>query len=587
MREKTFSSETLATTNYQVVIVKRDYETVLLDTQTMVSKNMSDVDFVAWQIANFVIQMRTEGIPLDESTYEVIQDLPGAQFKPQKCSNFPIKKLVALDGDDYQYLRISFQVVSRVSKEEPDYAKQKTDALESIAGSIQKNGDIYDLCSDHGVHPIKSYDTKPTPTASIDKSTEAIPPVNKVNLKPENPQVSSVKPRGWNVQFHRQSQSAPKAPKADSPPAPKEKTRPYTSVNTWNLGLLQTLTATSQALKAPESSKTGPNLPLPEKEKEVDSHIESSSQPNSEQKPDPQSNPETEGATTSTQAVDLMDTTSKDDVPPDVEPEPTLASLDFRAAAITGSGTIYFQALGTEDQDLRWAFGDGIESAETLPSHAYEKDGTHSVRLFCGNRSVDKEFKVTRQGKRVSAPELIHLPRMNKMFKCLKRLREYLEMKSGIPHDNQLYARMRYFLDKAINIVQEPVEMTYFTDSDGFFAFRSRDLLIEIFDHLKGEADIETKSWLMQGYQLQAFTFLILAKHRPWDIQPDDPIDRLLRIITKQLNNLPVDLTYRGIRWLVNYLAPISEQRDQELLREQYRNVTDLLIPILRHGGRD
>lgn len=135
---ETFSDKNVTTVQYQVLFIKRDYETILLDTRTVVTQHLSADGFTAWRIADFISDMVNHGIPLTQEQARTLGPLEGTTFKPayDPCDAKwppPGVRLTGLSNDNNQYLRIEHQVISVISREDANYDEDQTKALQDIA----------------------------------------------------------------------------------------------------------------------------------------------------------------------------------------------------------------------------------------------------------------------------------------------------------------------------------------------------------------------------------------------------------------------------------------------------------------------
>ena len=145
---ETFSDKNVTTVQYQVLFIKRDYEAILRDTRTVVTQHLSADGFVAWRIADFISDMSGHGVHLDQSQARTLGPLEGIKFQPpyDPCNPDWGKggaRLVGMSNDNNQYLRIEYQVLSSISREDANYDEDQTKALQDIARKLPSN------CDDH------------------------------------------------------------------------------------------------------------------------------------------------------------------------------------------------------------------------------------------------------------------------------------------------------------------------------------------------------------------------------------------------------------------------------------------------------
>ena len=128
-----FSDNNVTTVQYQILFVRRDFESIFQDTQTVVTQNMSGDGFVAWRIANFVELMSTVGVPLNPSALVnmiKLAELDGGVVIEDG-------RLIRLSPDNNQYLRVEYQVLSEIAREEANYEEEQTEALQEIARALR------------------------------------------------------------------------------------------------------------------------------------------------------------------------------------------------------------------------------------------------------------------------------------------------------------------------------------------------------------------------------------------------------------------------------------------------------------------
>ncbi len=128
---KSLQDDMLKTVRYWVSFEKRGYETVLYQQIDQVYDNLTDAQFTAWKMAEFMDELETGGVKLP------------ARAAGDKRSVFPEHKdhkgkLGEISADDKRYLALDWEVVGRVQRRRGWFEERKTDALEDIAENLAK-----------------------------------------------------------------------------------------------------------------------------------------------------------------------------------------------------------------------------------------------------------------------------------------------------------------------------------------------------------------------------------------------------------------------------------------------------------------
>ncbi len=81
---------------------------------------------------------------------------------------------------------------------------------------------------------------------------------------------------------------------------------------------------------------------------------------------------------------------------PKPEPEKPAVKLNFTTEATNYYLTqpVQFTNTSQNAETYKWVFGDGSESTNANPVHAYERPGTYKVRLISGTASTEKTIVV-------------------------------------------------------------------------------------------------------------------------------------------------------------------------------------------------
>jgi hypothetical protein len=129
MDNKSLQDDMLKTVRYWVSFEKRGYETVLYERTDQVYDNLTDSQFTAWKMAEFMNR-------LDKGRIDMPDARPGGtkiSFKPYAQDG---TKLGDIDADDKRYLALDWEVVGRVQRRRGWFDERKTEALEEIAEKL-------------------------------------------------------------------------------------------------------------------------------------------------------------------------------------------------------------------------------------------------------------------------------------------------------------------------------------------------------------------------------------------------------------------------------------------------------------------
>ena len=132
MDNKSLQDDMLKTVRYWVSFEKRGYETVLYQHIDQVYDNLTDSQFTAWKMAEFMKKLEDGDIKMPSTR-------PGASrltFRPRHDNP---KRLADIDADDKRYLALDWEVVGRVQRRRGWFDERKTEALEEIAEKIADN----------------------------------------------------------------------------------------------------------------------------------------------------------------------------------------------------------------------------------------------------------------------------------------------------------------------------------------------------------------------------------------------------------------------------------------------------------------
>jgi len=130
---KNLQDDMLKTVRYWISFEKRDYKAVLHDGIDHVYDNLTDAQFTAWKMAEFMQRLQSTS---DRDRVKI----PSAWHK--KASFFTKDStdtfVVDFDHKDKKYLTVDWEVVGRVVRRKGRFDERKTEALETIAEHIEQ-----------------------------------------------------------------------------------------------------------------------------------------------------------------------------------------------------------------------------------------------------------------------------------------------------------------------------------------------------------------------------------------------------------------------------------------------------------------
>src|SRR5215467_6500652 len=138
--DKDLSGEDLKLVRYKILFTKRDYEHAFGETEALVADDMSDTDFTAWKIAEFVQDLTNKKIEHPKDW--VKKNYPQDEYKEESDPNDPSQKrksltrtyrdkewLTGIPEKDKKYLRLYYQVLDRYPREPFKYEEDQIDVL--------------------------------------------------------------------------------------------------------------------------------------------------------------------------------------------------------------------------------------------------------------------------------------------------------------------------------------------------------------------------------------------------------------------------------------------------------------------------
>jgi hypothetical protein len=126
---KSLQDDMLKTVRYWVAFEKRDFETVLHQGIDQVYDNLTDAQFTAWKMAEFMQKLDAGDIELPI----VWKDKKRPFFTLHTRGN---RYLGDIAAEDKKYLTVDWEVVGRVQRRKGRFEERKTEALEEIAEKL-------------------------------------------------------------------------------------------------------------------------------------------------------------------------------------------------------------------------------------------------------------------------------------------------------------------------------------------------------------------------------------------------------------------------------------------------------------------
>ena len=124
------NDDQLKLVRYRILFVKRDLEVAFPHADVLVYDNISSSTFAAWKVAEFIEGINHTRVPREWGG--------GTEHKPKypKDPHYdPVSgqwHIHKLNGDDYKYLRVSYEVVDRYDREELQYRENQLTVLREI-----------------------------------------------------------------------------------------------------------------------------------------------------------------------------------------------------------------------------------------------------------------------------------------------------------------------------------------------------------------------------------------------------------------------------------------------------------------------
>jgi hypothetical protein len=134
-----FYDTQVATVNFQILFTKRDNEALLRCGRVIVTSAMAESGFASWQVARFIRDLNSPGIPKPEQwDNEQAIDLAEAAYPwtnyPQRPAAGRITWIVGLKPENLKYLQVDHQVISTFNRKPP---QDQIGALRAIADAIK------------------------------------------------------------------------------------------------------------------------------------------------------------------------------------------------------------------------------------------------------------------------------------------------------------------------------------------------------------------------------------------------------------------------------------------------------------------
>jgi hypothetical protein len=138
MDTKNLQDDMLKTVRYWISFEKRDFEAVLWDGIDQVYDNLTDAQFTAWKMAEF---MQALGARAGIKVAHAWEEKAPSFFKVHKSPDGR-RYLEDIDHKEKKYLTVDWEVVGRVVRRKGRFDERKTEALEAIAEKLEHCGKI-------------------------------------------------------------------------------------------------------------------------------------------------------------------------------------------------------------------------------------------------------------------------------------------------------------------------------------------------------------------------------------------------------------------------------------------------------------
>ncbi len=133
---KNLQDDMLKTVRYWISFEKRDYEAVLYDGIDHVYDNLTDAQFTAWKMAEFMQKLAAKGVRLPYAWHDKKASFFTVDTANKDEQGRPY--LSDIDHKDKKYLTVDWEVVGRVVRRKGRFDERKTEALETIAETIEQ-----------------------------------------------------------------------------------------------------------------------------------------------------------------------------------------------------------------------------------------------------------------------------------------------------------------------------------------------------------------------------------------------------------------------------------------------------------------
>jgi hypothetical protein len=126
--DKGLQDDLLKLVHYQVLFVRRDFETTLSTRTELLAENLDEAAFTAWKIAEFIQDLQSGLIPTPPRWRE--RPPPGAELRDGN--------LVALQSEEKKYLRVNYEVRERYPRRAFNYEQRQLKALRQIRDALSE-----------------------------------------------------------------------------------------------------------------------------------------------------------------------------------------------------------------------------------------------------------------------------------------------------------------------------------------------------------------------------------------------------------------------------------------------------------------
>ena len=110
---------------YKIVFLKRDYEVAFPEEEELVAYGTSAADWAGTKVARFICDLN------ETLTKQFPREWEGKNYPPRDSNG-----RYHIPRDDERYVKVYFEVLQRWDREDADYERRRTKAIEEIRDAI-------------------------------------------------------------------------------------------------------------------------------------------------------------------------------------------------------------------------------------------------------------------------------------------------------------------------------------------------------------------------------------------------------------------------------------------------------------------